>query len=152
MQDAIEPPTLQEYHPLKQDLILLQFKLVSGSETRNTISFLNLPSNNMDDINVQTLKQILTKTKINFLPYNKSILTRILYLQLQRKNVLAISHFSFEGKNNLGLSKGILNELPSFGFADRVSSTKISSHQAAKLLEKHFFFLIEYQFHLDIFV
>jgi hypothetical protein len=112
------------------------------SETRNTISFLNLTSNNIDDINVQTLKQILTKTKVklNFLPYNKSILTRILYLQLQRKNVIAISHFSFEGKNNLGLSKGILNELPSFGFADRVSSTKISSNQAAKLLEKHFKF------------
>jgi hypothetical protein len=84
MHDFLEPATLQEHHPIKQDLILVQFKLVYRKKTRNTISFLNLPSHKMDDINVQTLRQILTKTKIkpNFLPYNKSILTRILYAQL----------------------------------------------------------------------
>jgi len=45
---------------MQQDLVLLQFKLVRGAETLNTISFINLPSQQMDNINVQTLKLILS--------------------------------------------------------------------------------------------
>jgi len=60
MQEKIEPPALKQYHPMQQDLVLLQFKLVRGAETLNTISFINLPSQQMDNINVQTLKLILS--------------------------------------------------------------------------------------------
>ena len=62
-----------------------------------------------------------------FLPYNKSILTRILYQQLKSNNVLVINHYSksaIERHLNLQLSssyapgpaRGLFNSVMKLGF------------------------------------
>lgn len=69
---------------IKDDIILIQFKIVSkdSERTLNTISFLNLPLSKAMDPNVMTLQEIMIKFngggKRDFMPYNKSILTRVL--------------------------------------------------------------------------
>jgi hypothetical protein len=65
----------------------MQFKIVRRDtlKTQNTITFINLPALKMNDVNITTLTEILSKQKTphanakKFLPYNKSILTRIVY-------------------------------------------------------------------------
>jgi len=63
--------------------------------------------------------------KSNFMPYNKSILTRVIYDQFKENNILAISHFSKVALSKslkksltgfLGPAKGIFNMLARFGF------------------------------------
>ena len=60
----------------------------------------------MADNNVSTLLEIMKKFKkpqrptagkahkSDFMPYNKSILTRVIAQQLQKNNILCLSHFS----------------------------------------------------------
>jgi hypothetical protein len=70
----------------------------------NTFTFINLPLAKLADNNVNTLLEILSKfknklkikktPKNEFLPYNKSILTRVIAQQLQKNNILCLSHFS----------------------------------------------------------
>ena len=59
------------------------------------------------------------------MPYNKSILTRVIYDQLKENNILAIGHFSKAAlvkalkkpvTGYLGPAKGIFNMLSRFGF------------------------------------
>ena len=72
---------------IKEDLIVMQFKIVRRDtlKIKNTITFINLPASKMNDVNITTLTEILGKQKNphasanKFLPYNKSILTRIVY-------------------------------------------------------------------------
>lgn len=72
---------------------MIQFKLVNKTtyKTLNTFTFINTPLVKINDNNVSTLLEILkkfkkqtlpagkkTKLKNEFLPYNKSILTRVI--------------------------------------------------------------------------
>ena len=90
----------------------MQFKLVRKDTMKilNTHTFINLPTSKMQDCNISTLMEIIQKQnstmgqssnikkpakgKEQFLPYNKSILTRILYPCLNKSNFLVINHYS----------------------------------------------------------
>jgi len=78
----------------------MQFKLVRRDtlEAWNTLTFINLPQSKVVDVNLVTIQEVIAKqkreTKSNFIPYNKSILTRVIYDQLKDNNILAIGHFS----------------------------------------------------------
>ena len=83
--------------------MLVQFKLVNPDTVKvfNTLSFVNMPQNKVGDINCQTFSEILakfnessTRRPIDFLPYNKSILTRIVYEQVRKQNILLVNHFT----------------------------------------------------------
>lgn len=82
---------------LKEDIINIQFKLVEKAtyKTLNTFSFINLPQAKVQDNNIATLLEILLKLRkqmekkprqrkaqTEFVPYNKSILTRVIAEQL----------------------------------------------------------------------
>ena len=89
-----------ELENIKDDVCLIQFKLVHKFTLKqvNTFSFINMPSNKASDINLEILQEILSKQSQkrtyakrvssaihrDYLPYNKSILTRILYQQLKK--------------------------------------------------------------------
>ena len=76
---------------IKDDIIIIQFKLVRKDtlKTFNTQTFINVPTSKIADINLSTLVEIVQKQTTNkskhrskkdqFLPFNKSILTRILF-------------------------------------------------------------------------
>ena len=85
----------------------MQFKLVRKDTMKvvNTQTYVNLPTTKMNDINSSTLIEIIQKQnqqgqstrgkkKEQFLPYNKSILTRILYPCLNKTNYMVINHYS----------------------------------------------------------
>lgn len=82
---------------LKEDLVVIQFKLIDHEsfKTKNTFTFINVPLSKQADNNVSTLLEILKKfkkqqnqkpptqpkkkdQKADFLPFNKSILTRVM--------------------------------------------------------------------------
>ena len=85
---------------LKEDVLLIQFKLVDKGSYRtiNTFNFVNLPLAKLQDNNVSTLIEILNKLKKlsglgpylskkrtntnDFIPFRKSILTRVMAEQL----------------------------------------------------------------------
>ena len=48
---------------IKEDLIVMQFKIVRKEtlKTQNTITFINLPASKMNDVNIVTLTEILSK-------------------------------------------------------------------------------------------
>lgn len=92
---------------VKDDIVLIQLKLVNSDSDKlhNTISFINMPLSKANDPNIQTLQDILIKfkaapsnnaipSKKDFIPYNKSILTRILAPQLSKDNLLVLTHFT----------------------------------------------------------
>lgn len=103
MQEAnldLKGPSEYKETELKEDLIVIQFKLVHKEtfRTQNTFSFINIPLAKQNDNNVNTLLEILKKfkktsnakppmsmaskkkpqAKNDFLPFNKSILTRVM--------------------------------------------------------------------------
>jgi hypothetical protein len=146
---------------LKEDVILIQFKLVDkrSFKSLNTFSFINIPFSKILDVNVSTLLEILNKFKRNcgemkqgkgksqneFIPYNKSILTRVVAEQLQKNNVLVLSHFSRNSiqtyfKHGTGSAKGLFNQIDHL-FGDKPSillRKKLNDQQALKLLQKKF--------------
>ena len=79
---------------LKEDVLSIQFKLVDKKsyKTLNSFTFLNAPLSKLNDNNMSTLLEILNKFKAQnqegkaklrrqateFIPYNKSILTRVI--------------------------------------------------------------------------
>ena len=99
---------------IKDDIILVQFKLVrrDTGKTHNVQTFINVPTSKQFDINLATLIEIVSKQnssnanpsqtnllaqkrrKVQFLPYNKSILTRVIHKQLRCNNVLVVNHYS----------------------------------------------------------
>lgn len=66
---------------IKDLVCLAQFKLVKKDKLINTFSFVNLPECKTHDINHKNLTEVVAKLpgRREFMPYNKSILTRILY-------------------------------------------------------------------------
>lgn len=134
---------------LKEDLLLIQFKLINKKnfKTVNTFSFINVPLSKVSDNNVSTLLEIMKKTKkqqknpkrknnnkSDFMPYNKSILTRVIAMQLQKFNVLVLSHFSKKSvtdhfKNSSGPAKNLFNQIDSiFGEDPYVFDKKKLNH------------------------
>ena len=89
------------------------------------------------DSNVRVLFEILNKQSTNqqqFLPFNKSLLTRILYHHLKHQNTLVIAHYS---RKALSLyNNNMFNQLVSLGFTSHVK--KFSDDQAIDELKKLF--------------
>lgn len=90
-----------ELQNIKEDVVMIQFKLVHREtlSTANTFTFVNVPATG--DVNTQTLAEILSKLNLaqkkrasDYLPYNKSVMTRILFQMLKRNNVLVLSHYT----------------------------------------------------------
>ena len=143
---------------LKEDILVIQFKLVDKSnyKTLNTFSFINVPLSKIQDNNVSTLLEILNKFKKQqelksakskrnnneFIPYNKSILTRVIAEQLQKNNVLCLSHFSRNSinmhfKHGTGTAKGLFNQIDNL-FGDKqgvLTRKKLNDQQALKMLQ-----------------
>ena len=70
-------------------------------KTYNTFSFLKVPTNKQSDVNIATLSEIVGKffcevkpASKEFIPYNRSILTRIIFEQLRSQNITIINHFN----------------------------------------------------------
>ncbi len=89
------------------------------------------------------------KSSRDYLPYNKSILTRIMFEQIKRANFLVVNHFSKKTLSKflklpagvgLGPAKGMFNTLMKFGFEKTrtVVNKKITAQEALKLLDKYF--------------
>ena len=160
---------------IKDDIILIQFKLMRRGTMKvvNTISFLNLPITKSSDINIATLFEILAKQQKmsggrpsssirgakngrenhQFLPVNKSILTRIMFQSLIKMNTLVISHFSkraieqhisvegVSGSYASGTAKGLFNAIFKIGYETKpglLVKKKMSTQQSQKLLERTF--------------
>lgn len=144
---------------LKEDLLLIQFKLIDkrNFKTVNTFSFINVPLSKTNDSNVNTLLDIMKKIKKmqrtdikkkgkpDFMPFNKSILTRVLANQLQKKNILVLSHFSKKSvidhfKNSSGPAKNLFNQIDVvFGEdPDILIKKKMNSSQSLKMLQSKF--------------
>lgn len=120
-----DKPVLHRETELKEDLLFIQFKLVSKNtyKTLNTFTFINVPLAKIADNNISTLLEILRKFKqqskkpktkkgADYLPYNKSILTRVIAQQLQKNNILCLSHYSKQSimthfKNSNGQAKNL---------------------------------------------
>lgn len=81
-----------ELNNIKDDIVLIQFKLVKKDtlKVQNTFSFINVPETKYLDANYKFLSEIVCKFNSSrgiskeFLPYNKSILTRIVYDQIKK--------------------------------------------------------------------
>mmetsp|Transcript_41408 Transcript_41408/g.54492 ORF Transcript_41408/g.54492 Transcript_41408/m.54492 type:complete len:95 (+) Transcript_41408:98-382(+) len=81
-----------------------------------------------------------------FLPYNKSILTRILYPCLNKQNLMVINHFSKKtilrhmkqtvSGYSSGPAKGLFSSLFKLGFdtLNRLQKKKLSQQSALKIL------------------
>lgn len=148
---------------IKDDVIVMQFKLVRKDSLRivNTQTFVNVPVSKLADTNLSTLIEIVSKQnqkqerkpgkKETFLPFNKSILTRILYPQLTKHNLLVVNHFSKKtilrhltqqvaASYQSGPAKGLFNSLFKLGFDNlrRLTRKKLSQQQALKILQKTF--------------
>ena len=83
--------------------------------------------------------------KTDFMPYNKSILTRVIASQLQRYNVLVLSHFSKKSviehfKSSSGPAKNLFNQIDSIFGEDAyvLDKKKLNSAQALKTLQSKF--------------
>jgi hypothetical protein len=74
--------------PLDNELAMMQFKSKS-----NSITFLNLPLHKKSDKNVACLLEILNSDPHQYLPYNRSIVTRILYPALASRQWMLVGHF-----------------------------------------------------------
>lgn len=114
---------------LKEDLLVIQFKLVNKHtyKTVNTFTFINVPLAKIADNNISTLLEILRKFKLQtkklktkkgteYVPYNKSILTRVIAQQLQKNNILCLSHYSKQSilthfKNSAGPAKNLFAQI-----------------------------------------
>ena len=84
-----------------------------------------------------------TTKKEQYLPYNKSIMTRILAPQLAKNNVLILHHMTRKSVFNILELKGV-NQPNLFLFIDkvfgekRVSKKKLNEQEALKILHKKF--------------
>ena len=126
---------------LKDDVLVIQFKLVDKHtyKSLNTFNFINLPFSKSHDNNVSTLTEILMKLKkmnnlgpylskknklqSDFIPYRKSILTRVIAEQLQRSNFLVLSHYSrasigMHFKHGSGPAKSLFSQIDTL-FGDK---------------------------------
>ena len=152
---------------IKDDIVIMQFKLVKKDSMKicNTQTFINLPISKLSDINISTLTEIIQKQNqtagtqkkqtanrkdSQFLPYNKSILTRILYPYLKKSNFLVINHFSKKtilrhlkqqvSNYQTGPAKGLFSSLFKLGFdtLNRLKRRSLQKQEALKILQKTF--------------
>lgn len=158
LQEQSDTPITYKETELKEDVLLVQFKLVDKASYRtlNTLNFINIPLAKMQDNNVSTLLEIMSKLKKptkaprasrkeSFIPYRKSIMTRVLAEQLQRNNFLVLSHFSKASlhshfKLGSGPARGLFAQVDSL-FADKkdaILKKKLSDAQAIKYLQQKF--------------
>lgn len=98
---AIQAELSRTEDEFKDDLIMIQLKITPKDQPHkkgNTLTFLNLPLAYSSDTNVVTLLDVIAKVKKEnakqYVPYNKSILTRILAPMLQRGKVTMICHLT----------------------------------------------------------
>ena len=153
-----EPLNFKETE-LKEDILVIQFKLVNKQtyKTLNTFSFINAPLSKTTDNNIGTLIEILNKFKRqsgaaakkkasnDFIPYNKSILTRVIAQQLQKNNILVLSHYSkvsidMHFKHSSGPAKNIFSQIDHL-FGDKpgvIQRKKLNSQQALKVPQQKF--------------
>jgi hypothetical protein len=83
------------------------------------------------------MQEIIVKQSSNtqqFYPFNKSILTRILYPELKQQNMLVISHYSKQALNSY--QNPIFSQLTDFGF--ECNKRKFHGDHAVKALTKLF--------------
>ena len=104
---------------------------------------MNLPDNKSTDINHKTLVEILQKQNLSqdskFHPYNKSILTRLMYRQLKEKNVLTIVHMSKKAiSQHFDHHKPLSTAFTRLGFEKRVKTKKITAEKALKILDQNY--------------
>lgn len=164
LHDSIDNKETQETE-LKEDLIVIQFKLIDKKsfKTNNTFTFINVPLSKQSDNNVNTLLEILKKfrkqqnqkhttvakkkggVKADFLPFNKSILTRVMAQQLQKHNIICLSHFSKTSvvnhfKNSTGPAKNLFCQIENIFGEDNgiLTKKKLNHQQALKMLQSKF--------------
>ena len=85
------------------------------------------------------------KATNDFIPYNKSILTRVIAEQLQKNNILVLSHFSkasinMSFKHSSGPAKNIFYQIDTL-FGDKpgvMVRKKLNDQQALKVLQSKF--------------
>ena len=82
------------------------------------------------------------KVQNDFIPYRKSILTRVIAEQLQRNNFLVLSHYSKSSigmhfKHGSGPAKNLFTQIDSL-FGDYISKKKLNDQQALKILQQKF--------------
>ena len=91
------------------------------------------------------MKSSKKKNSTDFIPYNKSILTRVMAEQLQRNNILVLSHFSkasinMNFKHSQGPAKNLFNQIDNL-FGDQpgiMARKKLNDQQAMKVLQTKF--------------
>lgn len=151
MQEASDEPINYKETELKEDVLLVQFKLVEKDsyKTLNTFNFVNMPLSKVNDNNVATLIEIMTKMKRmagrnkkqEFIPFRKSIMTRVLAEQIQRNNIIVLSHYSKMSihhhlKNGSGPAKGLFTQIDTlFGDNGHLVKKKLNDAQAIKILQ-----------------
>ena len=107
---------------------MIQFKLINKETNKkvNTVSFVNVPLAKMTDSNISIIQDVMIKIngvapstvgkkKEMYIPYNKSILTRIIAPYMSKSNILIMHHMTKKA------IKGYLERKPSlFLFLDKV--------------------------------
>ena len=91
------------------------------------------------------MKTKKSNPKNDFLPFNKSILTRVIAQQLQKNNILVLSHFSkisidTNFKRSNGPAKNIFHQIDTL-FGDQpgiMTKKKLNNDQALKVLQIKF--------------
>jgi hypothetical protein len=82
-----------------------------------------------NDVNYKVLSEVISKfeTKTDFIPFNKAILTRILYDSLKAKNVLVIAHYTKQSlTKQLTLNPSIMfTQMQSLGYS--IAKSKITA-------------------------
>eukprot|EP00347_Sterkiella_histriomuscorum_P021895 403332391 len=153
---SLDNSVIQNIGELNDEIILIQFKLISKEteKTVNTFSFLNIPLQKQNDTNLQNLQNILIKQKQppnqskakDFIPYNKSILTRILAPIIHKENYTIITHFTkkaclshlnYSSTTN-GLASGLFLFIDKIFLEKRFKKRKLNNQEALKILQKKF--------------
>lgn len=83
------------------------------------------------------MREVLSKqSRKDYIPYNKSILTRILYESIKKRNTLTLAHFSKESTEAaLADPKTLFSQLVKLGYSSLLTRSKISHETALRLLE-----------------
>lgn len=121
--------TLCQTGDLKDDLCLIQFRVRSARGV-NTLSFINLPYGMVQsDVNAKTLQEVLCKLnqeKRDFLPFNRSIITRLMFDQLSKENILVVSHYTRVAvKKYMSQPRSLFSHSIALGFSTRIVSQRV---------------------------
>jgi len=132
---------------MKDEILMFQFKLSNRESAKffKSFTFLNLPLSAMHDPNLLVLQDVLIRLNQeheDFLPLNKSILTKILAQQLLKSNLLYLVHFTkrsmlthLRSESSAGLFL-LLDKV--FSGSPRLKRKKLTPSQALKQLQQRF--------------